>query len=245
MVLLLAVAAVFYKRRRLSKTCLALAMLVLLIGGNAWIGRSAAMALERRYQFSDSLPQADAIVVLSEGMRSKAWPRRIVAAAGAGDRGAQAFELFRQGRAPLILCSGGMAEQGGRTTSEAEETRSLLQSLGVPDQVLLVETNGLNMSDSSVRCRPLLEARKVRRALLVTSALQMPRAMEVFRRQYPAMDIVPVPTAYLFPEKQKLAVADILMGCVPTAEHLLITEQSLKEYAELLSLRVRWWVVGW
>ena len=121
----------------------------------------------------------------------------------------------------------------------------MLASFGVAEQAIQVETNSLTIVDAALNSRSVIESKHLRRVLLVTTALQMPRAVGVFRQQYPDLTIIPAPTAYLFPEKAAQSWRAAVERCIPSADHLLMSEQIVREYTELLYCRIRGQWVGW
>jgi uncharacterized SAM-binding protein YcdF (DUF218 family) len=229
----------------LSRTCLCCAALILVAAGNDWLARWAAGRLERRYVLPAPVPAADAILIVNEPSGSREWPRRILARAAAGDRAASAFELFRQGKAPLLLCTGGKGESGERTVSEADDMRALMESFGVQHEKILVETNSQTTVECAVSSRPLIESKHIRRLFLVSNALHMPRVMGVFRRQYPSLDLIPAPAAYLYPDQPQGQMGALIEACWPSAEHLFRSEQVLHEYVRLLYCRARGQLAPW
>jgi uncharacterized SAM-binding protein YcdF (DUF218 family) len=258
--MLMLTAGIGHKCRRLSKTCLWSAIAVLLIGGNEWIVRWATIPLEWRIQAPDPIPHADAIVVLGGALRTKEWPRRTVEVSEAGDRVLYAFDLYRQKKAPLILCTGGIAEPGVREFSEAEDMRAMLETFGVPSKAILVETNSLNTRENASYCRPLIDSLARRRTvqppdgpplqpsdrrtslLLVTSALHMPRALGIFRHQFLALEIIPAPTDYLFTRSPKIPTREVVQRFIPSGENLMKADEMLHEYIGLVYYRLRGWI---
>jgi len=150
-----------------------------------------------------------------------------------------AFDLFRQARARLILCTGGKGGYGEGTASDAEEARTLLESFGVPEQAILVETNSTTMVEMAGACRKLLESKHVRRLFLVGTARHLPLAMAVFGRECFDVELFPVPIGFMYPDKPELHGADVLRSCLPTADHLFKSEQVIREYLQLLYYRIR------
>ena len=99
------------------------------------------------------------------------------------DRLLHGFRLYRAGKAPLILISGGHVPMFGMgTQTEAEAARSVLEEWGVPESAILVDTRSKNTVENGTFSRDLLASRGIHRALLVTSALHMPRAVAAFRK---------------------------------------------------------------
>jgi uncharacterized SAM-binding protein YcdF (DUF218 family)/lysophospholipase L1-like esterase len=122
----------------------------------------------------DSSAQADAIVVLGAGVIGDCVPnlngmRRILL----GSR------LFRDGRAPLLVVTGG---SGNDHCPVADAMAQLARDSGVPEGRILLERQSLNTHENGERTAPLLRERNVSRILLVTDRLHMRRAVGVFRR---------------------------------------------------------------
>src|SRR5689334_5731285 len=99
--LLLIAALILYRFRRIQITCIALALLVLLCFGNAWVSSALVSSLEWRNLPSGDLPHAQAIVLLGGSTRPKLPPRQSSETNEAGDRITYAAKLFKEGKAPV------------------------------------------------------------------------------------------------------------------------------------------------
>lgn len=113
----------------------------------------------------DPLARAEIIVVLAGGR--------------ADERVGQAAALFTQGLAPLVLLSGGESLMG---ISVPDLLRRQALAHGVPASALLYERSSTSTAEQARFLRPLLEARGVRRALVVTSSYHTRRTRFLFRR---------------------------------------------------------------
>lgn len=143
--------------------------------------------LERGYPRIDAAqyPTADAIVVLGGGD-----PLRLLDAQGRAvdlevTRPGFGLALFRDGRAPIVLLSGG-------GSGEAMEMAGHLKQLGVPASALRVESQSLTTHENALYSAAILKREGRHRILLVTSAWAMPRAAASFRRQ--GIDVIPAPS---------------------------------------------------
>lgn len=105
-------------------------------------------------------------------------------AAPAASRTAGAYYLYRTGRIRQILISGGSGELGGqRPESEARHLARLLEGVGVPPRVVLLEERSRNTRENAVFTRQMLARHPAIQSLvLVTSAYHQPRALACFRR---------------------------------------------------------------
>src|SRR5260370_7247985 len=84
---------------------------------------------------------------------------------------------------------------GAGIETEAEAARSVLEDWGVPESAILVETRSKNTAENGSFSRDLLASRGIHRALLVTSAYHMPRAVAAFRKA--GLEVTPPPTHYM------------------------------------------------
>lgn len=135
----------------------------------------------------------DAVVVLSgmvDGDASAASGQ--VELTRAADRIVRGFELFREGRARVLLLSGGPAFPRPGEPSEPERLRDRLVAWGVPPDRILVETASRNTRENAVASAKLLAARGARTVLLVTSAAHASRALGSFRAAGLTPDVLPV-----------------------------------------------------
>lgn len=141
-------------------------------------------ALENSYppQPAAALPQAQAIVVLGGGIRPPELPGDTPDLSDAADRVWHAARLYRAGKAPLLVLSGG-SDPAVSAASEAESMRQLLADLGVPDAAMQLEQRSRNTRQNAAYTAELLQPLGVQQILLVTSALHMPRAVRLFEAQ--------------------------------------------------------------
>ena len=114
--LLMAAAAIFRKRPKLSWFFFGAAFFTLMTCGNGWLVGFLVENLEWRYSLPEPAPTADAILVLSGGLLEKLPPRRMIEVADAGDRVIDAALLYKQGKAGLVICTGGVATGGAAVT---------------------------------------------------------------------------------------------------------------------------------
>jgi uncharacterized SAM-binding protein YcdF (DUF218 family) len=115
------------------------------------------------------LHNADAIVVL--GGDTKGRPQH-------------AAELFRQGRAPQLIVSGG------------EIYRQVLLKSGVPFGQIQLELASRSTKENAEFCLPLLRRMGARRVIVVTSWYHSRRALNCFRKMGPEMTFYSSPSYY-------------------------------------------------
>ncbi len=241
--LLLVAAAIALVRqgrgsRRVALACIGSALVLLWLPGTPAFSTSLLRGLERQY-LPRSLPEADAIVVLGGGTKPWLPPRPWVEVSEAGDRVLYAAKLYREGKAPWLILSGGRAPwlgDGGRI-SEAAEMAAIATFAGVPASAILQEPNSLNTYENGLYVRHILRSRRLRRVLLVTSAWHMPRAMAVFRHL--GMEAIAAPTDFFTTEDAgtKGAIGTIY-DLLPHAEALRNSSGAIKEYVGAIAYKL-------
>ncbi len=130
---------------------------------------------------NQDLPAADAIVVLGGGITGESRYGLGGDFNGAADRLWRAADLYRAGKAPIIVLSGGTSLQGGMP--EAPMMAQKLRGLGLIEAAWIEEPESRTTRENGQFTRALLEGSGVNHILLVTSASHMRRASEVFTAQ--------------------------------------------------------------
>jgi uncharacterized SAM-binding protein YcdF (DUF218 family) len=220
-----------------------LGLIALLIGGNGWISTYLVRSLEWQYIPQGELPQADAIVILGGALRAPNYPRPIVEVMEAGDRILYGAKLYRDGKAPLIIASGGRIDWLGGKSSESADMETFLMTLGVPQAAILQEPDSLNTHENAVNVGRLMEFRGIKKVLLVTSAIHMPRSLKIFQKEQ--IDAIAAPTDFLTTPgeigEQQQTVAGVLLDFMPQSDKLDETTNALKEYVGTFI----YWLRGW
>jgi uncharacterized SAM-binding protein YcdF (DUF218 family) len=237
-VILLICALVLYRRPRLCRTILAFSIVVLWAFSAPIVSQSLLRGLENQVPgyTLENAPHEPAIVVLGGFMQVPSVIHKQGDFSDAVDRLLHGFRLYRAGKAPLILVSGGPVPMfGSGTETEAEAARSVLEEWGVPESAILVETRSKNTAENGTFSRDLLAARGIHRVLLVTSAFHMPRAVAAFRKA--GLEVSPSPTDYQtgWPEP------DLLFRYLPDTRALRYSADALREYVGLFIYRLRGW----
>ncbi len=239
---LLVAALVFRKRKRAATTCLVLAVLSLLAFGNRWFVDVLARSLEWKHLPAYPLPKAEAIVCLGGGNLPLEAPRQTVEVGEAGDRMTYAAHLYREGKAPLIVCTGGVVPGTAADHPGSADIAAMLRMIGVPAGAIIEQSKSRNTYEDATCSYPILKERKVKRVLLVTSAAHMPRSLAVFRKQCPDLEVIPAPTDFTVTKGSKAPFWEVLRGCVPTGHELGRSDAILHEYIGILYYKLRGWI---
>lgn len=91
-------------------------------------------------------------------------------------RPTEAARLYKEGVAPKVFVTG---------LGDAARNRQILTSAGVPAARIVTESKSTTTYENALLLKPLLEAAKVRSALIVTSPFHTRRALATFRKVMP------------------------------------------------------------
>jgi uncharacterized SAM-binding protein YcdF (DUF218 family) len=191
------------------------------------------------------LPKANAVVVLGGGLRPGLAPRTGVEVAEGGDRLLMGLRLLRQGKAPLLVASGGRVSftRGDPAPPEAHWARDLAQELGVPAEQILLNPNSRTTAEEARDIGQLGSRLGWKRVLLVTSAFHMPRSLASFQ-QRSGLEVVPVACDYQLPSRANYGeptAGSVLKSLLPDAEFLYLSTVALKEHIGLAAYRLKGW----
>ena len=243
--LLLLIALWFcYRRSRWSFVPVLLALIILMAASNVRVSNSLITSLERQYLPYENMPKAEAIVVLGGATRNDEPPRILPDISDRGDRLLYAVKLYKDGAAPLIVLTGGRIQWFGGESSEAESMATLMEIMGIPRDVMLLESRSLNTYENAVYTKEILDRRKIKRILLVTSAAHTPRALAIFRKQ--GINAIPAPTDFLVSDRNltesSFTAESRILSFFPNTESLDRTTQAIKEYIGTFIYRLRGWL---
>ncbi|NCJ05154.1 YdcF family protein [Synechococcales cyanobacterium C] len=240
-VLLGVAIAAFWKFPQLAALAVTVALSIQLIAANPWVARTLTESLERQHLPPDPMPSASAIVILGGGIQPQRAPRPWVEVSEAGDRVLYGAKLYREGKAPRVILSGGRIDwrHGGR--AESKDMAELIQTMGVPASALWQDKTSLNTRENAVNVKQILDTQTITGSiLLVTSATHMPRALAIFEKL--GIDAIASPTDFQVTQAdQDLSWAGFIFELLPNSQALDQTTRALKEY---LGWGV-YWLRGW
>jgi len=244
--LLVLLALMLSHRPRLQNAALLLTLAIMLVGGNRWVAYSLARSLEWRYLPLDPVPTADIIVVLGGGTESGEFPRPAVEVNSAGDRVLYAARLYKEGKAPRLLLSGGnITWLNGRTMTPAEEMAGILELTGISRDAILLQPRSQNTYEDALYSSEILKGMNINRVLLVTSAQHMPRSVALFEHQ--GIEVIPAPTDYTVTQSNwdnlfSFDLQTTLVNMVPNVSSMSLISSVLKEYIGMWVYQMRGWL---
>jgi uncharacterized SAM-binding protein YcdF (DUF218 family) len=243
--LLLVIAlGLWFVKSKLTPAFLSAALIILFLSGNTWVSNWLAQSLEWQYIPKTELPKADAIVVLGGGIRSKAYPRPDVDFSEAGDRVWYGASLYRAGKAPKIIVSGGRIIWKGGGNPESEDLTHLLVTMGVPKADIIPESDSMNTRDNGVYVQKILKANNFKTILLVTSAMHMPRSMAIFKHL--GIKAIAAPTDFrvsqLELDEPNIQTESVILSLMPNEERLAVTTSAIREYIGMWVYKIKDWL---
>ena len=172
-------------------------LVVLYLASTPLVARWVAESLERQNPPVDpvTMPVADAIVVLGGSMYATVGPdgTALLYARHASDRFETAMQAFSAGRAPIIAFGGGGTGVPG-TPTEGEWNRARAIARGVPADRAIAGPVALYTSDESEGIARVLRERGVKRIILCSSAVHLPRARMNYEKL--GFEVTPLPSDF-------------------------------------------------
>lgn len=119
---------------------------------------------DRIFDLQDA-PSRPTAIVLGAGLRRDGTPTTVLA-----DRVRTAVTLYQSGKVHKILMSGSVSAD----KDEAQAMHSLALELGVPDEDILVDREGVRTFETCLRAAEIFD---ISQALIITQRFHLPRAM--------------------------------------------------------------------
>ena len=125
------------------------------------------------YAQASTAQTSDVIVVLGAGLRrdNQAGPALL-------RRSLRAAELYHEGIAPVIICTGG--QTGGRTRSEADACREVLEANGVPRSDILLDERSRSTEENALYTHQFMDENGWDTVVIVSDGYHLLRAQWIF-----------------------------------------------------------------
>ena len=224
-ILLVALILLRKGKRRTGSGFVLLSFVYLWVMSMPIVGDSLYQRVESDYPpvAMDIVPNANCIIVLGGFVQAPAEPRIDVEFNEAVDRVFKTAQLFHAGKAPYVIVTGGNQPWSTSRASEAEMIRDLLVKWKVPDEVIMLEGSSRNTRENAMFSKNTADAIHCDKALLVTSAAHMPRAVAAFRAA--GVSVTPVSTDVRAARSGVVTVMDFL----PDANGLKMSSDAIRE----------------
>ncbi len=234
---LLSLLALALDWRRGAIGCVTIATLYLWLAATPIVALGLINSLERQYPIVriDKLPKAQIAIVLGGvSVPSQTFNPYPDMKSGA-DRILHAARLLKAGKVDAILVSGGRAVSRLDARPEANVIAGFLKEFGVDESVIVLETGSRNTHENAVNSLARMRAGGFTSALLVTSALHMPRAAAVFRKAGVRFSPASIDSVSSSIEPRSI------FAYLPNSKALDLSTRAMKEWIGLLVYRLRGW----
>ncbi len=233
-ILLLAALFLIKSKPKAAAWLAAIVFILAALLGNNYFASFLTRSMEWRYMPPEKNMKADAILLVAGGARAAVTPRQFVEANEAYDRILYSAQLFKQGRAPVIIIAG--------SRWAAELNKEALVSLGIPENSIIQNAGSDSLSEAAILLLKLFAEKAYTEVFLVTSAASMDRTLFEFSQL--DVSLVPAPTDYLVTQAtwENLLKKDpkvILANLMPTAQSFQQSSMILEEYVCLMFARLR------
>ena len=216
----------FWRLRVFASLLSFLLVVIFVMSSNPQVANYLAGRLEQKHPQQDiqDIVAHDAIIVLGGGIRLPSAPAKHTQIGLGTERLWYAVRLYRNGKANKIILAGGNVFVQPGLRSEAFYASELLQEWGIPRSAILIEPRSRNTQQNKNNIQSLIVKNGISSALLVTSALHMPRAFSIFSEL--PIAITPASTDILVRDYQRPPVFKWL----PSVSAINLTTVSLHEY---------------
>lgn len=216
-----------------------LAVVLLAVCGLSPLGNALILPLEDRFARTD-IEASDkplGIIVLGGAEDSLVTrARRQTALNESAERLTETAALARRFPDSVVIFTGGSVTLFYESDTEAAGSAALLESLGLPQEQLILEDRARNTVENAAFTKTLVESRPDlanRRWLLITSAYHMPRAIGCFRKA--GFEVEPWPVDY-----RTRGAADLGRPFDRPSDGLRRVDLATREWVGLIS----YWVTG-
>lgn len=125
------------------------------------------------YAQTDRAEPSDVIIVLGAGLRRDGRPGPALIR-----RSARAAELWGQGYAENVICTGGYPLRS--TRSEADACAELLRARGVPESAIVLEDRSRSTEENAFYARQIMDSNGWQTAIIVSDGYHLLRASWIF-----------------------------------------------------------------
>lgn len=222
--------------RKVGRWFFALSLVWLWVWATPTISRIVGASLERPFLVDGRVPRiesysnADAIVLLGGSMGCDTNLSDSAEMWTSADRVWQAARLWKAGKAPKILVTSPHTDL---------TTGPLLADLGVPKEAIIYDFEPRNTEEEAKAIARMFEcsnAEKRQKVLVVTSAWHMKRAMMMFEKYAPGIEVVPAPADW----ENSMAVARVWspLELLPNLSSLMWNSVAFHEWLGILGYRL-------
>lgn len=226
MLVVLALLFLRYNRRRTAGALLALGLVILLAASTPFVAGMLYRGIESRYPPVplEDIPRGGCVIVLGGAVGAPLPPRVTHEFNEAIDRVYMTSRLYRAGKAPIVIVTGGNQPWSESKIAEADLIRDVLMEWGVPGEAIFLEGSSRNTRENALYTKNIINATNCQSPLLVTSAAHMPRAVAAFNSV--GIAVTPVSTDVRVTRQSVPSIMDF----IPSAGALAMTTEAIREW---------------
>jgi uncharacterized SAM-binding protein YcdF (DUF218 family) len=166
---------------------------ILLVTFLIWLVVSAGLAVAvHTYGYEDHVTDADTIIVLGAGLTRNGNPT-----GAQRNRTRRAAELWHEGHAPNVICTGGSPWY--TDNSEAQACKDILVEAGVPANVIYLEDRSRSTQENALYSKEIMDAHGWTTAVVVSDRYHLLRANWLFNSVGIQASTTPNSVGYLPP----------------------------------------------
>lgn len=212
--------------RKYSTFLYFMAFLIFFLSSNSHIANSLSKSLENQYTQTNikETPKAEAIIVLGGSFSPPKAPRKFGQLTDTSNRFWVASKLYKEKKADLIILSGGNVFNEFYIKPESHYIKEWLVDIGIPENAIIIEDKSRTTYENYLETEKILLEKKIKVAILMTSAIHMPRSMQIFSKSKTQLIAVPsdiITTKKLQPRELRI---------IPSVDSLALTTKALHEY---------------
>ena len=178
-----------------------------------------------------------AIVVLGGFVEYPLNKDSLVSFVSTADRLFKPLRFLFKGIAPKMIISGGSGSILFPDFKEGNLAKQYLVDIGIPDSLIIAESKSRNTYENAIECKKIIQdlnPTDTSEILLVTSAVHMPRAYSIFKKQGIKCQAFPVNANRI----NQLSFANIEAYLIPSSKTLLEWEHLLHEWVGYVSYKI-------
>lgn len=216
----------FINWRKTAIVLMTIALVVLWLASMPVVADKLYLKLAERYPAVSvsEVPQSGCIVLLGGAVDAPVAPRVDTEFHNSVDRVYKTAQLYRAGKAPIVIVSAGNQPWLASQRVEAELIYDLLLEWGVPAAAILLEDKSRNTRENALFSMDIINENRCGRPLLVTSIAHMPRSVATFRNL--GIRVFPVSTDVRTAYSESFLPMDFL----PDADALSMTTNVMREW---------------
>lgn len=182
-----------YKKKNTFKLIIGISMYCLLIT-SPLVGFICS-----KYENSTTKPEildSDTVMILGGGSLYFDKTKGIYILGGTFERFLESLRLMKNNQLKRLIISGGDPRPLPQNIEgESYSFQRLSMELGVPKENIYVEAKSLNTYQEAIFIKDYLTQNNIKKIIVVTSAIHMPRSIAIFKKQ--GIEVIPYPVNYL------------------------------------------------